>query len=160
MKLVESQPWEYNGVWDQEHAMRRKFRFSSSIGIIVILTLTSLGCATVQEKPEAVPEPIPGLEGQWIDPETNSVHTILWDGDGYTVASCRDEAGDELPIVKQTWRKGVLSWTYHVPSTGYTVTFTIVSLKGDALRTKWSGTAGSGTETLMRIRAALPENST
>ena len=119
---------------------------------ILFLALAAAGCAGLTAPLAAPEEPVSGLSGQWRDTETGTVHSIEWDGAQYHVVSCLGKDGEVMIITAQTWHKGVLSWTYKVPSTGYTVKFTTVQLRGNILMTKWSGTAGSGTQTLERVR--------
>jgi hypothetical protein len=94
----------------------------------------------------------PDLAGSWRDNETRTIHTIRWQDDHFVVVSSIVERGEVFQITAQSWRDGILTWTYYVPSTKYSVTFKTVALSGDNLRCSWSGTAGAGFETLSRVR--------
>jgi hypothetical protein len=96
-------------------------------------------------------EAISGLAGKWKDPETSDVHTIVWQNNGYVVASTLASDGTNYPVTAQNWSNNVLTWTYSVPG-GNMVTFVVVSVSGSNLNTTWSTSAGgSGTETLTRV---------
>ena len=107
-----------------------------------------------------------GLAGMWLDSETNDLHTIEQNGDGYRVSSvieqCAEGAVPEKMEMKSSeWENGVLSWSYFVPSTGYSVFFKTLSLDGDNLETEWvnrdsTGVTRSGKETLTRF-VGLPK---
>jgi hypothetical protein len=97
-------------------------------------------------------EPIPGLAGKWQDPDTTTVHTIAWQGGKYVVVSANNPDNGSYQVTSQDWSGGVLTWTYYVPSSGYSVSFETVSVSGDSLYTNWSNDQGaSGIETLQRV---------
>lgn len=114
----------------------------------------------------AKPTSSEGLAGVWLDSETNDLHAIERNGDGFRVSSvieqCAEGAVPEKMEMKSSeWENGVLSWSYFVPSTGYSVFFKTVSLDGDNLETEWvnrdsAGVTRSGKETLTRF-VGLPK---
>ena len=60
-----------------------------------------------------------------------------------------------MEIKSSEWKDDILSWSYYVPSTGYTVFFKTVSVSKNELVTEWinrdsAGVTKSGKETLAR----------
>jgi hypothetical protein len=95
-------------------------------------------------------EAIPGLAGKWEDPESNDIHTIVWQNNSYVVTSTVASDGTSYPVTSQSWSNNVLTWTYAVPGAAK-VSFVVVSVTGDNLYTTWSNDqSNSGTETLTR----------
>ena len=151
----------------------RKFWFvliGSVMGMVVIacscgsLIPTSVPTAvpvipivpTMVPQPTTVQEPSPSMAGYWKDPENNDVHTIEWQDGKYVVTNSASPI-NTLTITSQSWENGILTWTYLVQSTGYSVTFKTTSVSADSLYTDWSNDKqGSGTETLMRVSSPIP----
>jgi hypothetical protein len=99
-------------------------------------------------------EPIPGLAGFWQDSETLTVHTIIWDGNQYTVISSKNPDSGSHEITDQSWNNGSLTWTYYVTANDTSVTFDTISVDGDSLYTNWNNSRGdNGTETLVRVES-------
>jgi hypothetical protein len=95
-------------------------------------------------------EPIPGLAGKWRDVAENNVHTIVWDGSKYTVASVVDDSYGAYTISSQSWDGSSLKWTYEA-SEGAGVTIWTTSVSGDTLNVGWSSSNGnSGTDSFPR----------
>jgi len=101
-------------------------------------------------------------EGIWKDPETQSLHTVVADGDGYRVVSVIDDDGEEFKVVRSSWQNGVLKWSYFVGSTGTTVHFTSTRILAKSMECDWSNEweedgevhRRAGTETLLRVGPA------
>jgi hypothetical protein len=119
--------------------------------LVALLVLASLSCKALSGSGGS--EAVPGMAGKWQDTETSTIHTIVWQGGQYVVTSCANPGETPFPITYQNWDSSsqTLTWTYHVPSSSYDVTFVTVAVNGDQLETTWSGTAGQGTETLVRV---------
>ncbi len=121
------------------------------------------GTQTLQRVVSSVPpppvnqEPIPGLAGNWLDADTQVVHTIEWQNGQYVVVSVIDAVEGPYSITNQSWLNNKLMWTYLRSSTGTSVTFETVSVTGDILNTKWSNSIGeSGTWDLERVSSPTP----
>jgi hypothetical protein len=138
-----------------------------TILITFVMLASTLACKLfVPATPEAAPtmapiptieaisgEPIEGLEGFWQDTETQTVHTIVWDGNQYFVASANNPGSGSYEVTTQSWDNGKLSWTYYVEANDTSVTFDTIAVAGDSLFTNWSNSLGdSGTETLERVQ--------
>ncbi|MCB9726877.1 MAG: hypothetical protein H6746_00200 [Deltaproteobacteria bacterium] len=92
----------------------------------------------------------PRLVGDWADAETGTIfHVEMVDGVAQ-VTSIVDSDGEVFDIREQGWKDGHLTWTYHVPSTGYVNTFVVTNIGTEELGSTWSGTGGEGTERLLR----------
>lgn len=133
------------------------------IGFIVLTTLSCSFTELVGVTPEirevevtrmveAVPRRAPiALEGVWLNPTTGSNTTIIWRNDQFEVVSVIDDDGEFFPILETDWDGSRIRWTYYVPSTDYTVTFTMTSLVGDSLNCDWfNDHDASGTRTMQR----------
>jgi len=114
-------------------------------------TPTSPATATVADTPTLDQGPMPGLVGNWLDPDTTgTVTTIAWQNKQYVVTSVSnpDRGGNE--VTASNWSNGVLTWTYCVPN-GACVTAQTVSVSGNSLETTWTNDQGySGPTTLQR----------
>jgi hypothetical protein len=78
------------------------------------------------------------LAGIWYNPSTHSRTTIIWENGQFRVISVVDtDDGDVYPVQESDWNGTRIRWTYYVPSTDYTVTFTMTSLEGDQLYCDW-----------------------
>jgi hypothetical protein len=90
---------------------------------------------TVEIEP---PGPPIDLAGIWYNPSTHSRTTIIWENEQFRVISVVDtDDGDVYPVLESDWDGTRIRWTYYVPSTDYTVTFTMTSLVGDNLNCDW-----------------------
>jgi hypothetical protein len=123
-------------------------------GFVFILTLivfTTLSCNFV-ESLFLESEPPIDLAGVWFNPMTHSETTIVWEDDEFKVVSVVDtDDGEVRPVQESDWNGTRIRWTYYVPSTDYTVTFTMTSLEGDQLYCDWFNDHDrSGTRTLQR----------
>jgi hypothetical protein len=109
-------------------------------GFVFILTLivfTTLSCNFV-ESLFLESEPPIDLAGVWFNPMTHSETTIVWEDDEFKVVSVVDtDDGEVRPVQESDWNGTRIRWTYYVPSTDYTVTFTMTSLEGDQLYCDW-----------------------
>ena len=92
------------------------------------------------------------LAGIWYNPSTHSRTTIVWQNGQFEVIGIVDtDDGEVFPVMSSDWNGTRISWTYYVPSTDYTVTFTMTSLAGDNLNCDWfNDHDASGTRTLER----------
>jgi len=133
------------------------------IGFIVLTTLSCSFTELVGVTPEirevevtrmveAVPRRAPiALEGVWLNPTTGSNTTIIWRNDQFEVVSVIDDDGEFFPVLETDWDGSRIRWTYYVPSTDYTVTFTMTSLVGDSMNCDWfNDHDASGTRTMQR----------
>ncbi|HEY1405953.1 MAG TPA: hypothetical protein VF857_05030 [Spirochaetota bacterium] len=119
--------------------------------------------------PSPVIKGVEGLAGVWEDTETHDLHTIKQTADGYSVESIIDYGGngkevEKMNLVLSEWKKGSLKWGYFVPSTGYYVFFSAISVNGDKLLIKWANDDGKGNirkgkDLLKRMMASASENS-
>ncbi len=100
-------------------------------------------------------EALPGLAGNWQDPQTKLVHTIAWKADGgYAVLYVLDATHAARRIESQSWSNGRLTWAYS--DSGETTTFEAGDLHGDQLEVSWSagvnGKVETGLRSLTRLR--------
>ena len=97
----------------------------------------------------AAPDLDPRLIGVWADRD-GAIHTISLADDGYEVGVV-DSDGEVFDVVAVTYANDALSWTYDVPSTGYTVTYVTTSIRQDEITARWENQTGaSGDEVLTR----------
>jgi hypothetical protein len=124
--------------------------------VFAAITACFGSCATLRPAADSYE----GIVGFWEDSETGNVHTIVKNDKGLRVSSViaynEGEMIEVMTVISSTVENGVFGWRYFVPGTGYTVTFTMVSLKGDELTADWSnddgkGNVRSGRETLRRL---------
>lgn len=146
------------------------FSFLSILFLLLSACATSGGTKaepqTAKGDPSFLPSILSGkpsafadLDGVWVDTETNDLHTIVWKDGRFEVTSVAEQGDDQdaekMELKSTEWKDNVLSWSYYVPSTGYTVYFKTVSVNKDELSTEWinrdsSGVTKSGKETLSR----------
>ncbi len=119
--------------------------------ILMLIVLTTLSCNFVESLFTGSEPPI-DLAGVWFNPMTHSETTIVWEDDEFKVVSVIDtDDGEVRPIQESDWNGTRIRWTYYVPSTDYTVTFTMESLEGNSLHCSWFNDHDrSGTRTLQR----------
>lgn len=109
--------------------------------------------APAQEPAKAeLPGHLAGIAGVWQDMETLDRHTIRERGGKLTVTSVVDSDGNALELRGVEWKDGVLEWSYHVESTGYTVRMTTERVEGDTLWCKWANHEASGDQELHRVK--------
>jgi hypothetical protein len=133
------------------------------IGAILTMAVIACSCGSIIPTPTpTVPvNPMPALEGYWLDTETNDVHVIEWQNNQYVVTAVNDHEYGSFAVTSQSWNGSALTWTYKVSYNETSVTFTTVSVSGDSLSTNWSNSEGdSGTETLQRVSSTVPLAST
>jgi len=139
------------------------------IGAILTMAVIACSCGsiiptptpTIPPSPTVPVNPMPGLEGYWLDTETNDVHVIEWQNNQYVVTAVNDDEYGSFAVSSQYWDGSALTWTYQVSYNDTSVTFTTVSVSGDSLYTNWSNNDGdSGTETLQRVSSSVPPAST
>ncbi len=99
-------------------------------------------------------EPMPGLAGAWIDPDSSgggTISTIVWENNEYVVTTVINPDRGPNELTSSTWSNGVLTWEY-CPEGMHCITQSTVSLNGDALTVNWSWSDGgnSGTSDLQR----------
>ena len=148
--------------------MRFNWNSKWSLGtVLALVLLTTLSCSfsdllggtpEIQEVEvtrivtvEPAGPPI-ALAGIWYNPTTHSRTTIVWqDGQFEVIGVIDTDDGEVFPVVSSDWNGTRIRWTYYVPSTDYTVTFTMTSLAGNNLNCDWSNDHNaSGTRTLER----------
>lgn len=133
------------------------------IGLVLLTTLSCSFSELVGVTPEirevevtriveAPPRQPPiALEGVWLNPTTGSNTTIIWRNDQFEAVSVIDDDGEFFPVLETDWDGSRIRWTYYVPSTDYTVTFTMTSLVGDSMNCDWfNDHDASGTRTMQR----------
>ena len=139
------------------------------IGAVLAMVVIACSCGSLTPTPTSTPpptstprptvpvNPMPGLEGYWLDSDTQVVHTIEWQKDKYVVISAIDAVEGSYPITDQSWLENTLTWTYLRPSTGTSVTFETVSVTDDKLSVNWSNSLGdSGNWDLQRVSSPTP----
>ena len=120
--------------------------YSVRLTLLLLVALVLPACAS---SGPAVPTLDERLVGVWIDLD-DVTHTISAGADGYEVEVV-DADQEVFNVVTVTYEEGVLSWTYNVPSTGYTVTYRTTSIGEDEISARWNNQTGaSGDETLVR----------
>jgi hypothetical protein len=136
--------------------IRKKF-WLVLIGAVLGMVVIACSCSSIIPTPTSVPpsgnqEPMPGLAGQWLDPDTSGTyHIIAWQSGQYVVTATMNPNRGGNEVTSSTWANGVLTWTYCVPD-GACVTTETVSVSGDNLETNWSNDQGlSGSTTLTRM---------
>ena len=105
----------------------------------------------VASAPALSQEPIPGLAGRWLDPDTSGTyHLIVWENNEYIVAATLNPNRGGNEITKSSWLNNVLMWTYCVPN-GACVTTTAapISVDGGSLSTTWTNDQGGSGATTM-----------
>ncbi|MCB9744279.1 MAG: hypothetical protein H6740_16900 [Alphaproteobacteria bacterium] len=105
---------------------------------MLLLTLT-LACAG-KHAPKNANEYV----GDWT--QGGAVTTIAQDGRRLEVVSIVDSDGETFEVRGTSYEGGVLSWDYHVPSTGYDVHIEVTSLEGDLLCASWRNAHSTGDE--------------
>jgi hypothetical protein len=126
--------------------IRKKFwlvLIGAVLGMVVIACSFSSTTST---------EPMPGLAGKWLDPDTTGTyHVIAYQNGQYVVTATINPNKSGIEVTSSTWANDVLTWTYCVPN-GACVTTQTVSVSGDNLDTTWSNDQGlSGSTTLTRM---------
>ena len=136
--------------------IRKKF-WLVLIGAVLGMVVIACSCNTLIPTPTATPlpvnqEPIPGLAGKWLDPDTSGTyHVIVWQNGQYVVTQTMNPARGGNEVTSSTWANGVLTWVYCVPN-GACVTTQTVSVSGDNLETTWTNDQQlSGTTTMTRM---------
>jgi hypothetical protein len=115
---------------------------------LVILAMVS--CNFVESFFES--EPPIDLAGDWYNPVTTTLTTIVWEDDEFQVVSMYDtEDQEDRPVTLSEWDGTRLRWSYYLASGDLTVTYTMNSLVGDNLYCDWINSNNStGTRTLTR----------
>jgi hypothetical protein len=127
------------------------------LSFLMAMVVIACSCTSLTPTMTAPVNPMPGLEGYWLDTESNDVHVIKWQNGQYVVTAVNDPEYGSFAVVSQSWNGSILTWTYQVSYNDYSVTFTTVSVSGDILNTYWSNSAGSsGTEALERASSPNP----
>lgn len=98
----------------------------------------------------------PALAGAWRAPGTNTRFTIeVDDGHAAVVDAVDDNLGEHYPITRSRFTRGVLSWSFRIPTTGVVMAYESAGLDGNALRARWHNDAGGvGDEVLERWGAS------
>jgi hypothetical protein len=97
-------------------------------------------------------EPMPGLVGKWLDPDTTGTYSVIvWQNGEYVVVETGNPNRGGNEVVSSDWDGSQLTWTYCVPN-GACVTTIAYSVSGDYLYTSWSNDQGySGDTTMNRV---------
>jgi hypothetical protein len=144
---------------------RRKF-WVVLIGAILGMVIIACSCNTLIPTPTSTPqrvqpvqpstnqEPMPGLVGKWIDPDSTgggTISTIAYTNGEYVVTSVINTGRGPNELTKTSWSNGVLTWEY-CPSGMHCITQHTVSLSSDTLTVDWAWSDGgnSGTSPLHR----------
>ena len=136
--------------------IRKKF-WLVSIATVLGLVLIACSCSSIIPTPTAAPqtggqEPMPGLAGKWLDPDTSGTyHVIAWQNGEYVVTATTNPSRGGNEVTSSSWANGKLTWVYCVPN-GACVTTVTVSVNGDNLDTTWTNDQGlSGSTTMTRM---------
>ncbi len=122
-------------------------------GTLLAFVLIACSCTSLLPKSLGVKgEAIPGLAGQWLDPDTTGTyHVIKWQDNQYVVTETINPDRGSNEVTNSSWDGKTLTWTYCVPD-GACVTTETVSVSGNNLETNWSNDQGySGSTTLTRM---------
>jgi hypothetical protein len=137
-------------------------------GAILGMAIIACSCSSLVPTPTAAPQPIsspvpannqgqgpmPGLVGQWLDPDSSgggTISTIVYQNSEYVVTSVINTGRGPNELTKSSWSNGVLTWEY-CPANMHCITQNTVSLNGDTLTVNWAWSDGgnSGTSDLTR----------
>jgi hypothetical protein len=123
----------------------------STVAFLTLIVLATISCSFVASLFTESEPPIE-LAGIWFNPMTHSETTIVWEDDAFKVVSVVDTDDGEVYTVRESdWNGPRIRWTYYVPSTDYTATFTMETLEGDILNCSWfNDHDSSGTRSLRR----------
>ena len=81
------------------------------IGAVLAMVVIACSCGSLTPTPTSTPpptstprptvpvNPMPGLEGYWLDSDTQVVHTIEWQNGQYVVISAIDVASKARPLL-------------------------------------------------------------
>ena len=143
---------------------RRKF-WLVLLGAVAGMVIIACSCSSLipsstptsaprQVQPSTNQEPMPGLVGNWIDPDSSgggTVSTIEYRNGEYVVTSVVNTGRGANELTNSSWSNGVLTWEY-CPSGMHCITQNTVSLSGDTLTVDWAWSDGgnSGTSPLHR----------
>ena len=129
--------------------------FITFLAFLLAMLVIACMCVPIIPTPSPITgEPMPGLTGQWHDPDTSDTFVIAWQDGVYVVTSVTWQE-DSYSITSQSWTGSSLTWSYYDTTISLTVTHTTTSLSGDSLSANWSYSDGrSGTETLLRGAAS------
>jgi hypothetical protein len=96
-------------------------------------------------------EPMPGLAGKWLDPDTTGTYSVIaWQNGEYVVIETANPNRGGNEVTSSDWSNGVLTWTYCVQN-GACVTTKTISVSGDNLYTTWFNDQGyDGSTTMVR----------
>ena len=139
------------------------------IGAVLAMVVIACSCGSLTPTPTVAPptimppsptvpvNPMPALEGYWLDTDTNDVHVIEWKNGQYVVTAVNDAQYGSFAVTSQSWNGNALTWTYKVSYNDTSVTITTVSVSGNSLDTNWSNTdTKSGTQPLQRVTSSIP----
>lgn len=92
-----------------------------------------------------------GLVGEWLDPDTGTVTTIVAQGETYAVESVINPNRGVNELTQTNWSNGVLTWTY-CPEGMHCIVSSTVSVDATTLVATWAWADGgySGTTTFSR----------
>ena len=117
------------------------------------------GTETLQRVSSSVPpastsqEPMPGLTGKWLDPDTSGTVTTIEEQNGeYVVVSVINPDRGVNEVTSSSYSNGVLTWEYCPPNM-HCITSESVSVTSDRLTSTWSWSDGgnSGTTVYQRL---------
>ena len=99
-----------------------------------------------------VSDAVGSLAGVWRSRETGSEATVIDTSEGFLVTGVIDDDGEVYTMTASDWDGVTLSWSLHVPSTGYDVRYAVRhDVTQDVLSGRWAGTAGEGEAVLDRV---------
>ena len=121
-------------------------------------TATTIPVATsaLTVVPSPIPgEAMPGLAGQWIDPDSSgggTVSTIVWENGGYVVTEVVNPSRGGNELKSFSWKNGVLTWEYCPSDMQDCIIQYTISVSGNTLTVDWTWSSGnnSGTSELKR----------
>ena len=98
-------------------------------------------------------EAIPGLAGNWLDPDTTgTITTIVWENGEYKITTISNPSRGVNELSWYTWENNVLSWEY-CPENMHCITSQLVGVNGDSMTADWwwSDGGNGATTTYQRV---------
>jgi hypothetical protein len=112
------------------------------------LVITLVGCAAVG-KPDKYHLEADILNGTWEESD-GTFYAFLGFDNSVEVLMIIDNDDEIFEVKKSNWKDGVLSWTFYVPSTEYTVRMATTSISENEIHCTWENHEDNGTEVLTR----------
>ena len=103
------------------------------------------------------------FDGQWLCASSTATYSISFDGSQPRLIAILDDDGEAFAVESTSFDGTAMTWTYRVPSTGYTVEERVQLQDDDNLVGTWISTApdggqNNGSDSFSRIRAQQQTN--